>query len=121
MSEMALTATNLVVIGRGTLIADTTVDDFIASNTEATVLVRSPEPRRLADTLTGLGNGVTASTDGSLLVTGATPAEIGEAAHHAGVVLHELRPQQASLEDVFMELTADAVDYHGTDGMAVTS
>ena len=121
MSEMALTATNLVVIGRGPLIADTTVEDFIASNTEATVLVRSPDWRRLADVLAELGDGVTTSADGSLLVTGTSPAEIGDAAHHAGIVLHELSPQPASLEDVFMELTADAVDYHGTDGVVVAS
>ena len=121
MSEMALTATNLVVIGRGSLIADTTVEDFIASNTEATVLVRSPDWRRLADVLAALGDGVTTSADGSLLVTGTSPAEIGDAAHHAGIVLHELSPQPASLEEVFMELTADAVDYHGTDGVVVAS
>jgi ABC-2 type transport system ATP-binding protein len=121
MSEMALTATNLVVIGRGTLIADTTVRDFITSNTEATVLVRSPDARRLADVLTAIGASVTASADGSLLVTMATPSEIGDAAHREGIAVHELSPQQASLEDVFMELTSDAVDYHGSTGVAVAS
>jgi ABC-2 type transport system ATP-binding protein len=113
MSEMALTATDLVVIGRGRLIADTTVDDFINSNTEATVLVRSPEVDRLAGVLTSIGASVAHSGNGSLLVTKAFPSVIGDAAHTAGIALHELTPQQASLEQVFMDLTSDAVDYHG--------
>jgi len=113
MSEMALTATDLVVIGRGRLIADTTVDDFINSNTEATVLVRSPEVDRLAGVLTSIGASVAHGGNGSLLVTKAFPAVIGDAAHTAGIALHELTPQQASLEQVFMDLTSDAVDFHG--------
>jgi ABC-2 type transport system ATP-binding protein len=114
MTEMALTATNLVVIGRGKLIADTTVENFIASNTEATVRVRSPESNRLADALTANGGSVARQDDGSVLVTGITPARIGDVAHGADIALHELSPQQASLEEVFMELTSDAVDYHGS-------
>jgi ABC-2 type transport system ATP-binding protein len=121
MSEMALTATNLVVIGRGTLIADTTVQDFIASNTEPTVLVRSPDISRLAALLTGTGATVASEDDGGILVTGSSPEAIGDAAHAAGIALHELSPQQASLEDVFMELTSDAVDYHGSTDVAVAS
>ncbi len=121
MSEMALTATNLVVIGRGTLIADTTVQDFIASNTEPTVLVRSPDASRLAALLTGAGATVASEDDGGILVTGSSPEAIGDAAHAAGIALHELSPQQASLEDVFMELTSDAVDYHGSTDVAVAS
>jgi ABC-2 type transport system ATP-binding protein len=121
MSEMALTATNLVVIGRGTLIADTTVQDFIASNTEPTVLVRSPDVSRLAALLTGAGATVASEDDGGILVTGSSPEAIGDAAHAAGIALHELSPQQASLEDVFMELTSDAVDYHGSTDVVVAS
>jgi len=113
MSEMALTATDLVVIGRGHLIADTTVDDFIASNTVATVLVRTPAADRLAAVLRTAGGGVTDRDDGALLVTGLDAARIGDEALAAGVALHELGPVQASLEDVFMELTSDMVDYHG--------
>jgi len=113
MSEMALTATDLVVIGRGRLIADTTVDDFINSNTEATVLVRSPEVDRLAGVLTSIGASVADGGNGALLVTKAFPSVIGDAAHTAGIALHELTPQQASLEQVFMDLTSDAVDFHG--------
>ena len=113
MSEMALTATDLVVIGRGRLIAETTVDDFIASNTVATVLVRTPEPDRLAATLAAAGGSVTRRPDRALLVTGLDATGIGDAAHAAGIALHELSPQQASLEEVFMDLTAEMVDYHG--------
>jgi ABC-2 type transport system ATP-binding protein len=114
MSEMALTATDLVVIGRGRLIADTTVDDFITSNTEATVLVRSPETGRLAGALTASGASVVDGGNGTLLVTSALSSQIGDVAHAAGIALHELTPQQASLEEVFMDLTSDAVDFHGT-------
>jgi len=121
MSEMALTATNLVVIGRGSLIADTTVQDFIDSNTDATVLVRSPDAGRLSGLLVEAGASVVTRDDGGLLVTRATPADIGEMAHSAGIALHELSPQQASLEDVFMEMTSDAVDFHGSAGLAVPS
>jgi ABC-2 type transport system ATP-binding protein len=113
MSEMALTATNLVVIGRGQLIAQTTVEDFIASNTEATVLVRSPDADVLADALGRAGAGVVVRDGGELLVTGLDAARIGDVAHEAGLTLHELSPLQASLEEVFMELTSDMVDFHG--------
>jgi len=113
MSEMALTATDLVVIGRGELIADTTVEDFIASNTEATVLVRTPEADRLYHALSTAGAGVRSRDDGGLLVTGLDAARIGDLALESGVALHELSPVQASLEEVFMDLTSDMVDYHG--------
>jgi ABC-2 type transport system ATP-binding protein len=113
MSEMALTATDLVVIGRGRLIADTTVDDFIASNTEATVLVRSLGADRLADVLRAGGAGVRMREDGALLVTGIDASRIGDVALGEGLALHELSPVQASLEEVFMDLTSDMVDYHG--------
>ena len=113
MSEMALTATDLVVIGRGRLIAETTVDDFIASNTEPTVLVRAPDAAAVSAALTAAGAHVVAGDDGALLVTGLDAAAIGDTAHRAGLALHELSPQQASLETVFMDLTSDAVDYHG--------
>ena len=121
MSEMALTATDLVVIGRGRLIADTTVEDFIASNTVATVLVRSPDEAGLTAVLTGAGAGVSEAPGGGLLVTGLDAARIGDVAHAAGMALHELSPQQASLEDVFMELTSDLVDYHGHSPAEVAS
>lgn len=113
MSEMALTATDLVVIGKGRLIADTTVSDFIASNTEATVLVRSPEEDRLGEVLTKAGLRATKAAGGGLLVVGGDAATIGDAAYGANIALHELSPQQASLEEVFLDLTSDSVEYHG--------
>jgi len=119
MSEMALTATDLVVIGRGQLIADTTVDDFIASNTEATVLVRTPGADRLAGLLRAAGAGVRDQEDGGLLVTGLDAARVGDLALEAGVALHELSPVQASLEEVFMDLTSDMVDFHGQTPLEV--
>jgi len=119
MSEMALTATDLVVIGRGELIAGTTVEDFIASNTEATVLVRTLEADRLSDVLATAGAGVRSRDDGGLLVTGLDAARIGDLALESGVALHELSPVQASLEDVFMDLTSDMVDYHGQTPLEV--
>jgi ABC-2 type transport system ATP-binding protein len=112
MSEMAQTATNLVVIGRGSLIADTSVADFIASNTEATVLVRSPAAEQLAEAIRAAGGTASLQGDGALLVTKLDAAEIGDAALAAGVALHELTPQSASLEDVFMEMTAGASEFH---------
>jgi ABC-2 type transport system ATP-binding protein len=119
MSEMALTATDLVVIGRGQLIADTTVDDFIASNTEATVLVRTPGADRLAGLLRSAGAGVRDQEGGGLLVTGLDAARVGDLALEAGVAVHELSPVQASLEEVFMDLTSDMVDYHGQTPLEV--
>ena len=121
MSEMALTATDLVVIGRGRLIADTTVEDFIASNTEATVLVRGPDPAALATMVRTAGGGTAPASDGALLVTGLDAARIGDLAHRAGLALHELSPQQASLEEVFMDLTSDMVDFHGHTTAEVAS
>jgi ABC-2 type transport system ATP-binding protein len=119
MSEMALTATDLVVIGRGQLIADTTVADFISSNTVATVLVRTPGADRLADSLRSAGAVVRDREDGALLVTGLDAVHIGDLALEAGVALHELSPVQASLEEVFMDLTSDMVDYHGQTPLEV--
>ena len=116
MSEMALTASDLIVIGRGRLIADTTVTDFIASNTEATVLVRSPQIAELSGVLTGLGATVSGQSDQSILVTKVDASQVGDAALQAGIAIHELSPQHASLEEVFMELTSDSVDYHGHIG-----
>jgi len=111
MSEMAQTATNLVVIGRGQLIADTSVADFIASNTEATVLVRSPQAGELASALAAAGGLTQDQPDGSMLVTKLDATAIGDLALRAGAAIHELTPQSASLEDVFMELTADSSEF----------
>jgi ABC-2 type transport system ATP-binding protein len=114
MSEMALTATDLVVIGQGSLIAETTVDNFVSSNTVATVEVRSPRIDELTQVLTAAGAAVAPSEDGGIFVTQLDAPAIGEAALVAGIALHELSPIKASLEDVFMELTADSTEYHAT-------
>lgn len=114
MSEMALTADHLVVVGRGRLIADVSVDDFTALASRNSVLVRSPHAARLRDLLSDDGVTISSSARGLLDVTGLTADEIGDRAAAAGLALHELTPQQASLEDAFMELTKDAVEYHGS-------
>jgi ABC-2 type transport system ATP-binding protein len=111
MSEMALTADHLIVIGRGRLIADTSVDDFVARASQKVVLVRSPELERLKTELAGPGISFVAGERGVLEVHGLTPEQVGDAAAAAGIALHELAPQQASLEEAFMNLTRDDVEF----------
>ena len=111
MSEMSQTATDLVVIGKGSLIADTTVDNFIESHTVATVSVRTPDPAGLRAAVERAGGQIEAGDDGELLVTGIDAASVGDAAHGAQVALHELTPVKASLEEVFMELTSSSAEY----------
>ncbi|MBT2212944.1 MULTISPECIES: ABC transporter ATP-binding protein [Actinomadura] len=113
MSEMARTADHLVVIGRGRLIADTGMGEFLRANGEGTVLVRTPEPGAFALRLTAAGATVRDGSESSLVVSGMSGEEIGRLAAYHGVVLSELSPQQPSLEDAFMELTKDAVEYQG--------
>ncbi len=112
MSEMALTAQHLLVIGRGKLIADDSMDHIIAS-AGSSVLVRSPRAGDLRTLLVARGASVR-SDDGALSVTGLDAASIGDLAATQGIALHELSPQRASLEDVFFELTDDSVEYHGS-------
>ena len=111
LSEMALTAQELVVIGKGRLISQSSTEDFVAHATESTVLVRSPQLARLR---TVLGrDGVTLRDEGDgLVVSGMDSAEIGELAAANGAVLHELSPQRGSLEEAFIQLTGDSVEYH---------
>ncbi|PWI44645.1 ABC transporter ATP-binding protein [Streptomyces sp. ICBB 8177] len=115
MSEMALTAEHLVVIGQGKLLADTSMADFIARNSRSFVRVRTPEPERMRDVLAAAGIEARAAADGSFEVTGSTAADLGELAARERLVLHELSPQQASLEEAFMGLTAQAVEYHARE------
>ncbi len=112
MSEMALTAEHLIVIGQGRLLADTSMADFIAQNSRSYVRLRSPERERLLDVLAGSGITAVTAGDGSLEVDGADGARLGELAARHQIVLHELSPQQASLEEAFMQLTAESVEYH---------
>ncbi|MFF1474276.1 ABC transporter ATP-binding protein [Streptomyces mirabilis] len=112
MSEMALTADHLVVIGQGRLLADTSMADFIAQNSRSYVRIRSPQRERLLDVLHAAGITVVESGSGTLEVDGAKSEQIGELAAQHQIVLHELSPQQASLEEAFMQLTAESVEYH---------
>jgi len=112
MAEMALTADHLVVIGKGRLIADVPVSEFVARGTKQSVKLRSREPERLAQTLRQAGATVAAETDGSMHVSGLSAVEIGDAAAALGIAVHELTPM-ASLEDAFMELTDASVEFRG--------
>ncbi len=115
MSEMALTADHLVVIGQGRLLADTSMAQFIAENSRSYVRVRTPQRERLLDVLHA--EGVTAVESGEALEVDGDRAEaVGELAARHQVVLHELSPQRASLEEAFMQLTAESVEYHAHDG-----
>ncbi len=112
MSEMALTADHLIVIGKGRLIADTGVEAFVAKSSKRSVLVRSTSARELAQRLVEAGATVVEGDDGELVVTGMDAAPIGELAAANGLVLHQLASREPSLEEAFMELTADSVEYH---------
>ncbi|HEX8306089.1 MAG TPA: ATP-binding cassette domain-containing protein [Jatrophihabitans sp.] len=115
MSEMAQTATRLVVVGRGRLIADTTVEEFVARASQNSVIVRTPEAAQLRSLLRAPGITVTSEQPDLLRVDGVTAEHIGTIAWQARVPLFELAVQQASLEEAFMHLTRDAVEYRSTE------
>lgn len=117
MSEMALTATRLVVVGRGRLIADTTVEEFVSRAGGSAVTVRTPEAAQLRDLLLGPDVTVTSEQSGVLHVQGLTAEQIGTAAWQAHLPVYELTAQQASLEEAFMQLTDDSVDFRSHDAM----
>ncbi len=114
MSEMALTADHLIVVGRGRVLADAPVADVIAGAQGSKVRVRSPRADDLEELLRRSGAGVTATESGLLEVTGSTAAQIGDAAAAARLPLHELTTVGSSLEDAYLQLTADEVEYHST-------
>ncbi|WP_164904999.1 ABC transporter ATP-binding protein [Streptomyces cyaneus] len=116
MSEMALTADHLVVIGQGRLLADTSMADFIARNSKSYVRIRTPQRELLLDVLHTAGITAVETGNGTLEVDGGKAEQIGELAARHGVVLHELSSQQASLEEAFMQLTAESVEYHAHSG-----
>ncbi|GLZ37027.1 ABC transporter ATP-binding protein [Actinokineospora sp. NBRC 105648] len=116
MSEMALTAEHLVVIGRGRLLADTSMSEFISRNSRSFVRIRTPDAVRMRAVLSAAGIQVEPGPDHTLEVTGAKPAVIGNLAAINGLTVDELSPQSASLEDAFMQLTADAVEYRAGAG-----
>ncbi|MDZ7918019.1 MAG: ATP-binding cassette domain-containing protein [Rhodococcus sp. (in: high G+C Gram-positive bacteria)] len=114
MSEMALIAKRLVVIGRGKLIADTSLDELIALSSADAVTVRTPDAPRLRDLLLGPGISISSEAAGVLSVRGATAEHIGTVAWQSNVPIHELTSQHGSLEEAFMTLTHDAVDYRAS-------
>ncbi len=113
ISEIALTADRLVIIGKGRLIAETTVAELIASSKGRFVRVRTPAGQELARALTAAGARVRPEDGGSLAVEGMEADAIAELAAARHVVLHELSLQSASLEEAFMELTRPVTEYHG--------
>ena len=115
MSEMAVTADRLIIIGRGRLIAQTTVEDFLSTGSGGFVRVRSPQASALAELLTAQGATVTCHAEQALAITGATSDAIGELAKANGLTLTELSAHQATLEERYMELTRDATDYQAAE------
>jgi ABC-2 type transport system ATP-binding protein len=113
MSEMAQTADHLIVIGRGRLIADTSIGELMRSAGGGTVQVRAENPGALSLRLSAAGATVREGLESALVVSGMSAADIGKLAAYHGLVLSELTPQRASLEDAFMELTRDSLEYQG--------
>jgi ABC-2 type transport system ATP-binding protein len=113
MSEMELTADHLVIVGHGRVLADTSMRDFIAGTSDELVEVSSPQDAELARLLAGPGVETEARGPGELQVRGLSAARIGDLAAESGVPLHQLVTRRLSLEEAFMTLTRDAVDYHG--------
>jgi len=111
MSEMALTADHLIVIGRGRLIADLSVSEFIRRHSRSIVRVRSPQTTELATLLASPDVSIDAVEPGLIEIEGLTAAQIGERAAESRFVLYELAPRQASLEEAFMSMTRDDVEY----------
>ncbi|MDT6982339.1 ABC transporter ATP-binding protein [Streptomyces lusitanus] len=114
MSELELTADRIIVIGRGRLLADTDMRDFIETRSPDATLLRTPEPAPMRALLESHGAVVRPDPEGGWRVTGPTATAIGELAREHGLALHELTPCRSSLEDVYTELTGEAVEYRGT-------
>src|SRR5499427_3993485 len=112
MSEMENTADHLIVIGKGKLIADCTMAEFIARSSGAAVRVRTPSADQLVLAVAAKGGTATADGDGTLQVHGMTADVVGDIAFEQGIRLHELSLMRASLEEAYMEVTADSVEFH---------
>ena len=117
MSEMAVTADHLLVIGRGQILADQSMEQFISQNSVSYVRIRSPYLDQLGPLLTARGWQVERQADQSVHVHGADAAQVGDVAGDANLRLHELTLVQSSLEEAFMRLTADSVEYHAGTNM----
>jgi ABC-2 type transport system ATP-binding protein len=111
MSEMENTADHLIVIGRGRMIAESTVAEFIAANSQQSVRVRTPQRDQLA-AIAARAGATMRDDDGTMVLLGLTPAQVGDLAFENGIRLHELAPAHASLEQAFMEMTASSVEFH---------
>nr|WP_228556065.1 hypothetical protein [Catenulispora pinisilvae] len=118
MSEMALTADHLLVIGRGRLLADTPLSELIARHSAERVEVRAADPRRLASDLRAVGARVAVEPDGTLAVTAMGSVGIGELAAARGHVLHQLHDVTASLEQAYFRLTGESVEYRALEPRA---
>jgi ABC-2 type transport system ATP-binding protein len=118
MSEMAQTADHLIVIGRGRLIADVSTAQLIESSTRRDVLVRSPQAAELAGLMTARGATITTQDDGALAVTGLDAPAIGDLAAAHGLAVHALIPRTASLEEAYLDLTGDSVEYRASQAAA---
>ena len=112
MSEMAVTADHLIVIGRGKIIADAPIQDIINGKGRIRTRVRTDQPDQLMQLLAGDGVSVELQDNELLEVTGLDPRRIARAALDSHVMIYELTPLQASLEEAYMELTKDEVEYH---------
>ncbi|WP_338602068.1 ATP-binding cassette domain-containing protein [Saccharopolyspora sp. SCSIO 74807] len=124
MSEMSQTADRLVVVGRGELIAECDTDEFVAGSGVASLKVRSPQAAKLRQVLgaRGLPVGDPDPQNPDTLLLGDVPsAQVGEIAAAEGVVLHELSPQRGSLEEAFMRITGQAVEYRTESGGALAT
>jgi ABC-2 type transport system ATP-binding protein len=111
MSEMENTADHLIVVGKGSLIADCSMSEFIARSSGSSVRVKTPSPDSLVLAIAAEGGSATTAKDGTMLVHGMTAEQVGDIAFEKGIRLHELAAVRASLEEAFMELTAGSVEY----------
>ena len=121
MSEMSLTADHLIVIGRGRLIADLSVEQFLKQSSKNLVRVRSPQASELRELVLGPAVAVSSDEPGVLEIDGLTSEQIGELAAAHGIVLHELVQHQASLEEAFMDLTRGELEYQAAAGVEVAA
>jgi len=113
MSEMALTASRVIVIGRGHLIADSTVEQLVKGSSATSVRLRTPNPDLASAAVAAAGGAVKPGQDGALMISGLEAPAVGDIAFRAQIPVHELVQVEASLEEAFMELTRDDVEYHG--------
>jgi ABC-2 type transport system ATP-binding protein len=116
MSELEGTADDIIVIGRGRLIADASVDELLSTMSDDRVLVRTPQAAEVMTVLAGAGATVTSTGDDLLTVAGLSAERIADLSAERGFRLYELSPQRVTLEDAFIELTRNAVEYAAGDG-----